>query len=101
MVRPPFVEYPVKGFLVMEVAITAVDGQSRRRNGYEEGAGTSLNYLVTLSRSNDHDFVAEACRGPKLRVDIGAYAAAGGCVESADVDYSHGVEKPRIARNLK
>ena len=90
MVRSPFVEDPVKGLLVIEVAITAVYRQSRRGNGYEESAGTTLNDFVTLSRSNDHDFVTEACRGSKLRVDIGAHAAAGGCVESADVDYSHG-----------
>src|SRR3954451_23107481 len=101
MVRPPFVKYAVKRFLVIEVAVTAVDRQSRRRNRDEESARTSLNDLVTLSRSNDHDFVAEACRGSKLGVDIGAHAAAGGCVEGAHVDNSHAVEKPRIAENLK
>ena len=101
MVRPPFVEYPVKRFLVMEVAITAVDGQSRRGNGDEEGAGASLNHLVTLAWSNDHNFVPKTRSGSQFCVDIGAHAAAGGRVESADVDNSHGGEKPGIARNLK
>jgi hypothetical protein len=91
----------MKGFLVIEIAVTAINWQSRRRNGYEESAGTSLNDLVTLSRSNHDDFVAEASRGSKLRVDIGAHAAAGGRVECADVDNSHWREKPGNARNLK
>ena len=90
MVRPPCVEHPVKRFLVMEVAIAAVDRQSRRGNGDEEGAGAALNHLVALAGRNHDDLVPEARCGSQLCVDIGAHAAAGGRVKSADVDNTHG-----------
>ena len=101
MVGPPFVEYPVKGFLVMEVAVSAIDRQSRRGNGHEKRAGAPLNHFVTLAWSNDDDLMTETRSGAQLRVDIGAHAAAGRSVECANVDNSHAVGKPGIARNLK
>ena len=91
----------MQGLLVMEVAITTVDWQSRGGNGYEEGSGPPLNHFVTFSRGNHDDLVTEAHSGSELSVDIGAHAAAGGRVKSADIDNSHGGGKPGNAGNLK
>ena len=101
MVRAPTIELSMQRSLVIEITVPTINRQLGRGNGHENSAGTTLNHFTAFTRSNDDDFVAEARCRPQFRVDIGAHAAAGGRVESADVDNSHGCGKPGNALNLK
>src|SRR5947209_2797280 len=101
MVRPPEIESAVQRLLVIEIAIAAVDRQLWRRYRDQEGARSALDDLVALARSDDHHFVAEACRKLEFRFDIGAHPATDGGIEGAYVDDPHWAEKARNGLNLK
>ena len=89
MVRLPGVENGVERLLVIEIAVATVDGQPRRRNCHEHGAWTPLYHFVALA-GGDHDhLMPEARSGTKLGFHIGAHAAAGGRVKSANVGDPH------------
>jgi len=89
MVRTPSVEHRVERGLIVEIAIAAIDRQAGRTNHNEHAAGTAPDDLVSLARSNYDHLMTEAPGCPQLCLDIGAHAAAGGRIKSADVGDTH------------
>ena len=89
MIGPPEIERAMERAFVVEVAITAVDGEPRGRNGRQERSRRDPHYLFSRARSDDDQLVAKARGGLQLRIHIGAHPAPRRRVESADIHNSH------------
>ena len=89
MVGLPRVEHCVKRRLVVEIAIAPVDRQPRRGDRHQDRAGAAR---MTSWRSPGAITIIswpKPRRGAQLGLDIGAHAAAGGRVKSANVGDPH------------
>ena len=95
------IELTMDRLLVIEIPIASVDRQPRRRNRHEERARAALYDLMAFARGDDDDLTAETRRSFKLRINVGPHAAAGRCIEGANIDDPHGAEKPGNPIKLK
>jgi hypothetical protein len=79
----------MKRRLVVEIVISPVDRQFRRRQGDEKRAWTALLDVPVFTRRKHDDFVAEARCGLELCVNVGSNASALGRIKGANVNNPH------------